>query len=382
MKAGYFDVVTASPNNASVWLRGGRTFFPAMLAAIAQARHSVEFEIYIFAGDDTGRRFLDALTRSARSGVRVRVLVDAYGSLTLPENFFAPLIQAGGEVRFFNPLRFSRFGVRNHRKLLVCDRQIAFVGGANIADSYDGDGVTRGWFDLMTRLDDPALAKVLVRGFEKIFAHAAFETGRLRRLRAFRSLRRKLVETQVFNIQPGRGAACFQRALQKELATASAADFITPYFLPNRRLRKLLRRIVRRGGRVRLILPAKCDVPISRLAARVYYARLLRAGVEIYEYQPQILHAKLYRVDEKVFAGSANLDVRSFKLNYELMLRFTDPTTVENARKIFAEALAQSRRIEPKRFRRTQNFWQRWKNRWAHFLIARIDPLIALRQIR
>jgi cardiolipin synthase A/B len=133
---------------------------------------------------------------------------------------------------------------------------------------------------------------------------------------------------------------------------------------------------------VRLILPAHCDVPVARAAGLVYYARLLRGGVEIYEYQPQILHAKLYRVDEKVFAGSSNLDVRSFKLNYELMLEFADRATVDGAREIFAAALKNSRRVELKEFRRSQNFWQRWKNRWAHFLLARVDPLVALRQIR
>ena len=132
---------------------------------------------------------------------------------------------------------------------------------------------------------------------------------------------------------------------------------------------------------MRLILPAHCDVPIARAAAMIYYARLLRRGVEIYEYQPQVLHAKLCRVDEKVFVGSSNLDVRSFKLNYELMLRFTDHASVAGAKAIFDAALKNCRRIDLDEFRRSQNFWQRWKNRWAHFLIARIDPLVALSQI-
>jgi cardiolipin synthase len=174
----------------------------------------------------------------------------------------------------------------------------------------------------------------------------------------------------------------FQRALQHDLARAGTADFIVPYFLPNRRLRKQLRQIVRRGGRVRLILPAHCDVPAARAAGLVYYARLLRGGVEIYEYQPQILHAKLFLVDEIVFAGSSNLDVRSFKLNYELMLRLTDRAAVASAKEIFSAALKNSRRIDPHAFRQSQNFWERWKNRWAHFLLARIDPLVALRQFR
>ena len=352
-----------------------------MLTAIGAARRSVELEIYIYADDEIGRQFLDALTQAARRGALVRVLADAYGSFMLSKSFFEPLIQAGGEVRFFNPLRFSRFGVRNHRKLLLCDRQTAFLGGANVCDCHSGDGISQGWFDLMVKIEDAELAARLADEFEQTFANAAYAHGRFRRLRAFRRFRRRTDETQIFAVRPGRGAGSFQRALHQELAVAQSADFIVPYFLPSRRLRKLLRQIVQRGGRVRLILPAHCDVPLARAAGLIYYARLLRGGVEIYEYQPQILHAKLCIADEKVFAGSSNLDVRSFNMNYELMLRFTDTATVTGAKEIFSEALKRSRRIELKEFRRSQNFWQRWKNYWAHFLVARIDPLLGLRQI-
>ncbi len=308
------------------------------------------------------------------------MLADAYGSFLLSNNFFAPLIQAGGEVRFFNPLRFSRFGVRDHRKLLLCDRQTAFVGGANICDCHSGDGITQGWFDLMAKMEDPELAARLAAEFEQIFANASLAHSRFRRLRVFRRFRRRTDDTQVLAVRPGRGASSFQRALHQELARAHSADFIVPYFLPSRRLRKLLRQIVQRGGRVRLILPARCDVPLARAAGLIYYARLLRGGVEIYEYQPQILHAKLCILDKMVFAGSSNLDVRSFNMNYELMLRFTEPASVAEAKTIFAEALNYSRLIELKAFRQSQPFWQRWKNYWAHFLVARIDPLVGLRQ--
>jgi cardiolipin synthase len=364
------------------WLCGGGKFFPAMLAAIAAARRSIELEIYIYADDEIGRQFLDVLTQAAKRGVRVRVLADAYGSFMLSRSFFDPLISAGGEIRFFNPLRFSRFGVRDHRKLLICDRQTAFVGGANICDCHRGDGIAQGWFDLMVKMEDAKLAALLADEFEQTFANASFVHGRFRRLRAFRRFRRRTEETQIFTIRPGRGAGGFQRALHQELAHAQSADFIVPYFLPGRRLRKFLRQIVKRGGRVRLILPALCDVPLARAAGLIYYARLLRAGVEIYEYQPQILHAKLCLVDEKVFVGSSNLDVRSLKLNFELMLQLSDSANGASARNIFEAALKHSQRIELKEFLRAQNFWQRWKNRWAHFLIARIDPLIGLRHIR
>lgn len=372
--------MAATPNNIQ-WLVGGGKFYPALLSAIAGARVTVDLEIYIYLGDEIGKTFRTALIEAARRGVKVRVLLDAFGSLTLPGNFFTPLLQAGGEVRVFNPLRFSRFGVRNHRKLLVCDEQIAFIGGANICDCHSGDGVTQGWFDLMTKIENAELAARLADEFEQTFCSADFEQGRLRRLRAFRRFRLKSNDAQIFAIRPGRGASSFQRALHQELTQASRVDIIVPYFLPSRRFRKMLRRTVQRGGRVRVILPARSDVPVARAAGLIYYARLLRAGVEIYEYQPQILHAKLCIVDEKVFAGSSNLDVRSLNMNYELMLQFTDTATVAAAKEIFNTALQRSRRIELEAFLRSQNFWQRWKNYWAHFLVARIDPLIALRHI-
>lgn len=380
--AGYTFVMPATLNAPVQWFRGGQEFFPALVAAVENARLTLDLETYIFADDHVGRQMLRALVRAADRGVRVRVLVDAFGSMTLPPGFFEPLTSAGGDVRFFNPLRFGRFGVRDHRKLLLGDATTVFVGGANFTDDYDGDGVERGWFDAMLRLEDAALKSDLTADFEKLFSTAGGGHRPRPGLRAFRRIRREPVSaTRILSVKPGRGAGTFQRALQHDLMQAKSADFIVPYFLPNRRLRKLLRQIVRRGGRVRLILPAHCDVPVARAAGLVYYARLLRGGVEIYEFQPQILHAKLYLVDEKVYAGSSNLDLRSFKLNHELMLRLADGATVAGAREIFAAALAESRRIELPAFLRSQNFWRRWKNHWAHFLLARIDPLVALRQI-
>jgi cardiolipin synthase len=236
--------------NQPHWYGSGREFFPAMLAAIGQAQSHIVLEMYIFADDETGRKFLQALTAAAKRDVQVRVLVDSFGSLMLPGAFFAPLTAAGGMVKFFNPLRFSRFGVRDHRKLLVCDRKVIFIGGANISDDYAGDGVTEGWFDTMTRLEDAAMAMLLVTEFERMFTNAEFEFAKRRRLRAFRPLRRKDGEAQLIPEKPGRNAGSFQRALQKELASARTADLITPYFLPRRRLRRELRQIVKRGGRV------------------------------------------------------------------------------------------------------------------------------------
>jgi len=155
---------------------------------------------------------------------------------------------------------------------------------------------------------------------------------------------------------------------------------VSAYFLPTRRLRRDLLRVVRRGGRVQLLLAGKSDVLVSQMAARSLYHRLLKAGVEIYEYQPQILHAKLILCGDVAYVGSSNLDIRSLNLNYELMLRFEDKLMAMEAHEIFEQALEHSRKIELRQWATRQTYWQRCKNHWAHFLLARIDPFAALRQ--
>ncbi len=366
------------------WHCAGEKIFPAMLAAITAAQNSVQLETYIFSSGKIGRQFLEALLAAAQRGVHIRVLVDAAGSWFLPNNFFAPLVAAGAEVRRFNPLHLWRFGVRDHRKLLICDGTVIFIGGFNIADEYDGDGIARGWFDLGVQIENPALAKKLSESFDELFDLADFHRRPLMRLRVFKRKRKpeKNPVAELLLTHPGRGASPFQTVLYRDFAQACDVRIISAYFLPTRRVMRELARVTRRGGRVQLILAGKSDVLVSQLATRSLYRRLFKAGLEIYEYQPQILHAKLVIADEIVHVGSSNIDVRSLNLNYELMLRFEDKTVVAGAGEIFTEALKHSRKIEFQAWRKTQTFWQRWKNHWAHFLLARIDPLVALRQFR
>jgi cardiolipin synthase A/B len=177
-------------------------------------------------------------------------------------------------------------------------------------------------------------------------------------------------------------AGSFTKVLRRELATARDVRIVSAYFLPTYRLRRALMGVARRGGRVRLILAGRSDVYISQLAARNLYPRLLQAGVEIYEYEPQILHAKLICAGPVTYIGSANLDIRSLRLNYELIMRFHDKTITAGAGEIFEEILKHSRRIEPEAWRKKQGLWQRWKCRWANFLLTRVDPFVSLRQFR
>lgn len=354
-----------------------------MLEAIGAARVSIRLESYIFSGDTIGRSFLGALIEARRRGVSVRVLVDAIGSLTLPDSFWSPLREAGGEARFFNPLNLRRFEIRNHRKLLVCDERVAFIGGFNIAPEYEGDGVTRGWRDIGVRIEGTVAAE-LGYSFDEMFELAEFRHKRPARLRKPK-LKRAVEESATEMLLlggPGRGRNPIKRRLLSDLSEASDIRVMAAYFLPTGRLRRLLIRRARRGGRVQLILPSRSDVPLAQLATQSLYRRLLKAGVEIHEYQPQILHAKLLVMDDIVYAGSANLDPRSLSINYELMVRFHDFTAATQARRLFDDAQKQSRRVELAELKGRGTFWMRLKRRWAHFLLARVDPYIARRQWR
>lgn len=364
------------------WLSTGQEVFPAMLKAIAAAQKSIQFEIYTYTTGKLGHQFLASLVAAAQRGVQVQVLVDAVGSWMLPGNFFQPLIKAGGQARRFNPLHFSRFGVRDHRKLLLCDGTAVFIGGFNLSDEYDGDGVHSGWCDLGAQMDDPDLARHLSDSFNSLFELADFRQKPLLRLRLFKRKRRVNAIGNLLLTHPGRGASPFQAALHRDLATAHDVRIISAYFLPTRKLRRDLMRVVRRGGRVQLILAGKSDVLISQLAARSLYHRLLKAGVEIYEYQPQILHAKLILCDNTTYLGSSNLDIRSLNLNYEVMLRLRDKTVAQEAKQIFAGRLEHCQGIERHTWQGFRSFWQRWHFHWAHFLLTRIDPFVALRQFR
>ena len=355
----------------------GDAIFPAMLDTIASARERIRLESYIFAADRLGEQFRDALVNASWRGVKVSVLLDAFGSQWMPANFWEPLAAAGGEARYFNPVLLKRFGFRDHRKMLVCDGHTAFVGGFNISAAYQGDGVKSGWRDLGLRLEG-RFAAALGDAFDEMFARAEVEHKpftRLRRSPAKQSVR--MPEGRLLLTGPGRGRNPFQRALHQDLSRARHVQIIAAYFLPTGRIRRDLARVVRRGGRVQLVLAGKSDVYLSQLAARSLYRRLLRAGIEIYEYQPQILHTKLIILDHTVYAGSSNLDARSLRINYELMLRFTNRELVASAHGIFKEYLGHSERIEYEAWCRSRTWWRRFKYRWAYFLLARVDPYLA-----
>ena len=365
------------------WLPTVDEGYRHMLAAIEGARASVRLETYIFKADGPGERFRAALDAAAGRSVRVRVLLDSLGSNELSPDFWNGLRAAGGETRFFNPLNLRRIVFRDHRKLLVVDEEHAVVGGFNIAPEYAGDGVERGWRDLGLALEGDA-ARCLAASFDVMWDHCEFRHPRGFRLRLSR-LRRLLRErgsAEVIATGPGLGRNEFRSALMRSLRTAREVSIAAAYFVPGFRLRRALARVARRGGRVQLLLAGRSDVALAQAAGRLFYAALLRAGVEIAEYQPQILHAKLALVDDTVFVGSSNLDARSLGINYEVMVRLTEPALAKEGRAIFAADWARARRITRREWRRARGWLERWAGTVAWFLLTKVDPWLARRQLR
>jgi cardiolipin synthase len=171
-----------------------------------------------------------------------------------------------------------------------------------------------------------------------------------------------------------------RNALTTDLRNTHHADIISAYFLPPRQLRREIVRVVRRGGRVRLILAGKSDVALSQIAAQKLYQMFLRAGVEIYEYEPQILHTKFFRFDNIVYAGSANMDKRSLMINYELLVRVQNDEVAQQGLEFFNRTLQHCKRIDRATWRKSRTVWRKMREQWAYWILSRVDPWLSTLQ--
>ena len=366
------------------WLPDGDGTFAAMLELVSSARESIGLESYIVRPGEPAASLLRELLAARARGVQVRVLYDAFGCEGLPDTVFAPLAAAGGEVRAFSPARRLRLAFRDHRKLLVCDDARAIVGGHNIAPEYTGDGITHGWRDLALLIEGPICAE-LAATFHAMYALAPVNGAAIRQFRARVRLRRRRETAgavRLLTSGPGWPAGELSRALRFDLHSARDVQCMAGYFLPPSRIRRALHRCAARGGAVQLLLAGRSDVPIARYAAEHLYGGLLAGGAQIYEYQPQILHAKLILMDDTVYVGSCNLDRRSLNINYELLLRMEWPELARLGRGLFKESLSHSRAVTGATWHNGRRWWERWRSRAAYWLLARVDPLLARRGLR
>ena len=357
------EFAVSSAEQTRLLIDGGE-FFPALAERIDQARHHVHIEFYIWQNDARGREMLGHLVAAARRGVEVRVLLDRMGCIRLRRSHFAPLVAAGGKFAWFrtaHPLRNSwTFSLRNHRKLQIIDGRHCFVGGMNMGREYAGEDPAIGpWRDVQVEMTGSAARK-----FQMIFADDWFFATEEKLLapRYYPSPEnpQRLV-VQPMTDGPDGADDPIQMSIVAMLNTARQRVWLTAgYFAPKEPLLTALQLAAARGVDVRMLISEKSDHPMLVNVGRSYYEELLRFGVKIYEYEVGINHAKVALIDEDwLMVGSANIDVRSLRLNFELNALIRDRARASDLERVLSHDFDVSHQIELEQFvrrSRTQRF--------------------------
>ena len=344
------------PGNTVTDLENGDEIFPSMLEAIRGARKTITFETYIYWSGDIGQRFADALAERARNGVAVKVMLDWAGSIKMDDALLEQIKAAGVEVHQYRPLKWynlGRLNNRTHRKLLVVDGRVGFTGGVGIADQWEGHAEDPDhWRDLHFRIEGPVVAQ-----FQAAFNDNWIKTTGvvLNGADYFPPLERMGdMDAHMFVASPAGGSESMHLMYLMAIAAAERSiDLEAAYFVPDALIIKALQAARHRGVRVRVIVPGKhIDSETVRLASKAHWGELLLAGVEIYEYQPTMMHNKLLVVDGLLTSvGSTNFDVRSFRLNDEASLNVYDAAFAARMTEVFEADLKPTVRY-------THEMWQ------------------------
>lgn len=362
--------------NHVVLLDTGEAFFEYLIQNIRLAQHHIHLEFYIWATDATGKKIRDELTAAARRGVEVRLLLDEIGSFTTRRRFFRDLETAGGKFAWFGtfaPLRGSlHLNFRNHRKLVIFDGKLALTGGMNIGDEYwHGSGKEKAYRDLQLSLRGPAMAELIWQFVQDWY----FATGEALNGAPYLEKQAPVgsVSVQVVAGGPDTELNELQLSMLSLLQRSQKRVWMmTPYFVPEAPLISALVLAAMRGVEVRLIVPQRGDHGYLTAVTRSYYDQLLPHGVRIYEYRPGMLHAKVTLVDDLYsMAGSANLDVRSLRINFELNLVMACPDLNAQLVGIFERDFALSDRI---RWGQFQN--RPFRRKLAEVICRPLAPLL------
>lgn len=347
-------------NNRIDVLYNGEVFYEAELEAIRSAKHNVNIEAYIFQKGRVASRFIEALIDRAQAGVQVNLVIDAVGSFATWDSYLKPLREAGANVERYQPIRWytlPRINNRTHRELVIVDGEVGFIGGAGIADHWlYGKGKAKRWRDTMFRVEGDAVTD-LQSTFVENWLEASGEV--LANPEYFPSSGAAgNAQVLVVDSSPSVGSSTRARLLFQTLfASARKSIYITtPYFLPDYRARQeMVKGIVERGVEIKILTPGKhADHLLTRTSSRRLYGELLKAGAEIYEYKPSMIHSKVMIVDGVwSVVGSTNLDNRSFALNDEVNLAALQPDLAARLHEDFARDLAESASVS----------YEEWKHR-------------------
>jgi len=356
-------------------LLDGAQFYDALAQRIDQAGQHIHIEFYIWRRDARGNAILECLIAAARRGVEVRVLLDPIGCFGLRRSHFAPLLEAGGKFAWFrtaHPLKNQwTFTLRNHRKLQIIDGQRCFVGGMNLGREYASEDPAVGrWRDFQLEISGAATRK-----FQMIFADDWFFATQEKLLapKYYPEPRcRQRVMVQPMTDGPDGPDDPIEMSLVAMLGLARERVWLTAgYFGPNEPFLSALQLAAARGIDVRMIVSGKLDHPFLVNVGRSYYEELLRYGVKIFEYDKGINHAKVALIDrEWLMVGSANLDTRSMRLNFELNALVRDPATAAELERVLEGDFDDSVQIIPEEFAK--------RSRWQRFKESLVRPLVPL----
>ncbi len=344
-------------------LPSAKLFYAQLLSAIASARHHIHLELYLWRNDEVGRAIRDALIQAARRGVQVRVLLDQMGGWSTPTRFFRPLVEAGGQFSWFQTLhpRRMRFwlNLRNHRKLQIIDGHLAFVGGMNIGQEYLGQDPALGaWEDVQIALSGP-----VTRQLQDVFAEDWYFATEQKITGAayyppaaeFNGPPAQIIAggpDDMNNPLPGSLGLLFAAARRRLWLTAG-------YFVPSETILASLQMAACRGVDVRILVTEKSDHPWMVKAGRSFYDELLAYGIRIFESVDTVTHAKIALADDAwAMIGSANLDYRSMRLNFELSVLLRSEQSNAALAKIFTQRAHAAREIERAAFARRSR-WQK-----------------------
>lgn len=356
--------IEAQGHRLSFYPRGSDRL-KALLEHIAAAKSSLLVFYYMFQDDVSGAKVRDALCDAAERGVRVHLVVDAFGSDAKPE-FFDPLLLAGGTFMVFSARWGARYFLRNHQKFVIVDAERVFTGGANVSDDYFKAPRDNGWCDLSVSIEGPVV-RLFVRWFALLRAWVKRGGNEL-----------LLLRRMVTNWDPGHGPVrllvggpLVRRGnwvwqFKKDLTSAGSLNTVSAYFSPTRSVLRLIANVSTRG-KVRLITAGKSDIDATIDIARLHYKKMLRAGVEVHEFQPCKLHMKLLIVDDVCYFGSANLDKRSLRINVELMVRIDDAALAQRMREFIDHLQTGSALITPQWYAKQATWSNRMRRRLLHW---------------
>jgi cardiolipin synthase len=342
-------------------LKNGVRIFPPMLAAIRNAKKTINLEFYIYWDGEIGRTFAQALAEKARAGVHVKVILDAVGSANMSQELLDFMQRNGIDFEWYHPLRWytlSRFNHRTHRKVLVVDGEIGFSGGVGIADEWLGDADSKDhWRETVVRVEGPAVTQMQFAFMDNwVKSRGELLTG----LDYFPEVGpRGNHLTQVLKSSPSEGSSTVKLLYIISIVSASKSIYISnAYFVPDPDTLRALEGAVRRGVDVRVVVPGEyTDVPIVRQASRLQYEMMLRRGIRIFEYQPTMMHSKTMVVDGIwSTVGSSNFDDRSFRLNDEVNVNVYDEDIARQMEEMFFEDVARSIEITPVKWLRRPMF--------------------------